>query len=109
MNSAIHPGTFDPITFGHLDLIERALKIFDHLIVAVGQNPQKSPIFTVEERVDMITRAVADLPSVRVEGFTGLVTDFIPSDAEFAAADRAGNVYGAQVPGQTLVKYESIR
>lgn len=76
MNSAIHPGTFDPITFGHLDLIERALKIFDHLIVAVGQNPQKSPIFTVEERVDMIREVTREHPGVEVTHYNGLTVQF---------------------------------
>ncbi|MBS44939.1 MAG: pantetheine-phosphate adenylyltransferase [Nocardioides sp.] len=76
MKRAVCPGSFDPVTHGHLDVIGRAAALFDEVVVAVGVNPSKSRLFGPEERVDMITRAVADLPSVRVEGFTGLVTDF---------------------------------
>ncbi|MFT5206350.1 MAG: pantetheine-phosphate adenylyltransferase [Candidatus Omnitrophota bacterium] len=73
---AICPGTFDPITYGHLDLIERAIEIFDQVIVAVSQNVGKEPLFSLEERMDMIRVAVKDRPQVLVENFTGLVVDY---------------------------------
>jgi pantetheine-phosphate adenylyltransferase len=73
---AVCPGSFDPVTNGHLDIVERAATLFDEVIVAVGVNPSKSRLFSPEERLDMLRQAVADLPNVRVEGFTGLLTDF---------------------------------
>jgi len=76
---AIYPGTFDPITNGHLDLIKRALQFFDKIIVAIGENPAKKPLFTVEERIYMVKEALieADLKDrVEVESFSGLLVDF---------------------------------
>jgi pantetheine-phosphate adenylyltransferase len=76
---AIYPGTFDPMTNGHLDLIARGAKIFDHLVVAVLENWQKSPLFSVPERCAMLTAAVKPLPNVSVESFNGLLVDFVRS------------------------------
>jgi pantetheine-phosphate adenylyltransferase len=76
---AIYPGTFDPMTNGHLDLIARGAKIFDHLVVAVLKNAQKSPLFTVPERCSMLTSAVEHLPNVSVDSFDGLLVDFVRS------------------------------
>lgn len=73
---AIFPGSFDPITNGHLDVIKRGVKIFDELIVAVGRSPIKNPLFDPKERVEMITELVADIPGVSVESFDGLTVDF---------------------------------
>ena len=73
---AIYPGSFDPITNGHLDLIERARKIFGRLIVAVLTNPDKSPLFTVMERVEMLQEATRGMPNVTVETFGGLLVDY---------------------------------
>jgi len=73
---AVFPGTFDPITNGHLDVIRRGAALFDELIVAVGENPEKRALLDPRERVQMITEAVCDLPSVRVETFRGLTVDF---------------------------------
>ncbi len=73
---ALYPGTFDPITNGHVDLIERASQLFSHVIVAIASNPSKKPLFTLEERVEMIKKVTADLPNVEVVGFTGLLADF---------------------------------
>ncbi len=74
--TAIYPGSFDPITNGHLDVIRRGNKIFDHLIVAVGQNPGKEELFTKEERIEMIRKLVADMPRVSVEWFDCLTVEF---------------------------------
>ncbi|WP_340539452.1 pantetheine-phosphate adenylyltransferase [Nocardioides sp. GXZ039] len=83
MNRAVCPGSFDPVTHGHLDIIGRAAGLFDELIVAVGVNPSKSRLFGPEERIALLERAVADLPNLRVAGFTGLVTDFcVEQDAQ---------------------------
>ncbi len=73
---AIYPGTFDPITNGHVDLIERGLRIFDEIIVAVAKNPKKAPLFTVEKRVKMASEAVKGLGNVKVEPFDGLLMDY---------------------------------
>jgi len=76
---AVFPGTFDPITNGHLDVIVRGARLFDELIVAVGDNPQKSSLLPMERRVETVRRAVAGLPNVRVASYTGLTVDFARS------------------------------
>lgn len=73
---AIYPGTFDPITLGHLDIIERSVSIFEEVVIAVGKNIGKQPLFTVEERVEMIERTTAHLNNVRVSYFDGLIVDY---------------------------------
>ncbi len=73
---AVFPGSFDPITNGHLDVIERGIKLFDELIIAVGRSPIKNPLFTPQERVEMITELVADIPRVSVESFDGLMVEY---------------------------------
>ena len=73
---AIYPGSFDPVTNGHLDLIARGSKIFDHLVVAILRNSSKNPLFTVEERVEMLTEGVASLNNVSVATFDGLLVEF---------------------------------
>lgn len=73
---AIYPGSFDPITYGHIDIIKRASRIYPELIVAVLNNSQKSYVFSLEERVELIRAVVADQPQIRVESFSGLLVDF---------------------------------
>jgi len=73
----VFPGQFDPITNGHLDVIRRGTVLFDELIVAVGINPEKRELFTVDERVRMIRTLLKDVPGVRVEKYTGLTVDFV--------------------------------
>ncbi|MHC4394950.1 MAG: pantetheine-phosphate adenylyltransferase [Planctomycetota bacterium] len=73
---AVFPGSFDPITNGHLDVINRGIKLFDELIIAVGRSPIKNPLFTPEERVEMIAELVADIPQVSVESFDGLMVEY---------------------------------
>src|SRR5262245_61205602 len=74
--AALCPGTFDPVTNGHLDIIKRAAGIFDPLIVAVLENPAKSPLFALEDRVGMLKEAVGEIPSVEVATFDGLLVDY---------------------------------
>ena len=76
--SVIYPGTFDPLTNGHVDLVERAVRLFDHVIVAVAGNPSssKKPLFTLDERVDLAKQVLAHLPNVEVVGFTGLLVEY---------------------------------
>ena len=74
--TALYPGTFDPPTNGHVDLIQRGSRIFDHLIVAVLNNPGKNPLFTVEERVEMLTEVTSSLDNVSVATFEGLMVEF---------------------------------
>jgi pantetheine-phosphate adenylyltransferase len=76
MNGAMYPGTFDPITNGHHDLVRRAASIFDRVVVAVASNPGKTPLFTVEERVDLARQVLKDVPNVEVTGYSGLTVDF---------------------------------
>jgi pantetheine-phosphate adenylyltransferase len=74
--AALCPGTFDPVTNGHLDIIERASRHFDQVVVAVLDNPSKEPLFSVDERLAMLKEAVAELPNVEVDSFSGLLVDF---------------------------------
>ena len=76
MKIAIYPGSFDPVTLGHLDIIRRASVMFDRLIVAVMHNQNKKPAFSAEERVGFLKRTTADLPNVEVESFGGLLADY---------------------------------
>lgn len=73
---AVYPGTFDPITNGHQDLIRRAAGIFDHVIVAIAANTNKAPMFALEKRVDLARQVLADLANVEVQGYSGLTVDF---------------------------------
>jgi len=73
---AMYPGTFDPITNGHTDLVRRAAGIFDRVIVAIASNPNKTPLFTLDQRVDLARRVLADLPNVEVTGYSGLTVEF---------------------------------
>lgn len=77
MHRGVYPGSFDPVTLGHLNIIERAAPLFDELIVAIVKNPGKEPLFTLEERVDMIKNSVKGNPMVRVECFSGLLVKFV--------------------------------
>jgi pantetheine-phosphate adenylyltransferase len=74
---AVYPGSFDPITYGHLDILNRGLKVFDEIIVAVACNSQKKTLFSVKERVDLIKRVVGDECRVKVDTFTGLLIDYV--------------------------------
>ena len=76
MKRALTPGTFDPITSGHLDVIARASQLVDEVVVAVADSQKKGPLFTLEERVELVRQATAHLPNVRVEPFMGLLVDF---------------------------------
>lgn len=76
MKKAIYPGSFDPVTLGHIDVIERASKLFDHLIIAVLGNSAKTPLFSTEERVKMLKEVTKHIPNVEVESFGGLTVDF---------------------------------
>jgi pantetheine-phosphate adenylyltransferase len=74
---AIYPGSFDPLTNGHLDLVARGAKIFDHLVVAILKNSEKAPLFSVSERIEMITEAVGSYGNVSVATFNGLLVEFV--------------------------------
>ncbi len=77
MKKAVYPGTFDPVTYGHLDVIKRGSKIFDELTVAVGHNPFKKPIFTVKERMDMLSKNTREIQNTKVDCFEGMLTDYM--------------------------------
>lgn len=84
MRTAIYPGSFDPVTNGHIDVIRRAALLFDRLVIAVAANSEKSPLFSTEKRVRLIQESLADLPGVEVTTFQGLLVDF--ARAQGAAA-----------------------
>ena len=77
MRRAVYPGSFDPVTFGHLDIIERSANLVDELIVAVLVNRAKTPLFSAEERVKMLKDVTQNIPNIRIEAFTGLSVDFV--------------------------------
>ena len=76
ITSALYPGTFDPVTNGHLDLVRRAATIFERVVVAIAANPAKAPLFSLEERVDLAHQVLGDIPNVEVLGYTGLTVAF---------------------------------
>jgi pantetheine-phosphate adenylyltransferase len=75
MRKVLYPGTFDPITYGHIDIIQRACDLFDEIVVTVAINPTKTPLFTVQERIEFIVESVKEYPQVSVDSFNGLVVD----------------------------------
>lgn len=77
LKTAVYPGSFDPITTGHLDIIKRSCKLFDKVIVAVLNNSQKTPLFSVDERVELIKKCIKDIPNCEVQSFSGLLVDFV--------------------------------
>lgn len=79
MKAAIYPGSFDPVTFGHLDVIKRAAQIFDELTVSVLNNKLKTPLFSVEERVNILKEATKEISNIKVESFSGLLVDYAKS------------------------------
>jgi len=84
MLTAVYPGTFDPITRGHEDLVRRAVRLFDRVVVAVAEARNKRPFFSMDERVAMARDVLADVPHVRVEGFSGLLIDFVAEQGAIA-------------------------
>lgn len=76
MHRAVCPGSFDPVTYGHLDIVERASRLFDEVVVAVGVNKSKNRLFDADERIAMLEQACLPWPNVKVDGFHGLLTDF---------------------------------
>jgi len=81
MRTAIYPGSFDPLTNGHLDVIQRATKLFDRVIVAVAKSESKAPLFTLEERVELVRQTVSNLPTVEADAFDGLLVKYVEDRA----------------------------
>ena len=79
MRTAIYPGSFDPLTNGHLDVVQRATKLFDRVIMAVAKSESKNPLFTLEERVQMVATAIKHLPTVEADSFDGLLVKYVES------------------------------
>ncbi len=75
MKKVLYPGTFDPVTYGHIDIIKRALELFDEVVVTVAINPGKSPMFTIEERVSLLKESLKEYKNVKIDSFDGLVVD----------------------------------
>ena len=76
MKTAVYPGSFDPITNGHLDIVERSAEMFDNIVIAIFINPNKKPLFSVEERLELIREVTRHLPNVQVDSFQGLLSDY---------------------------------
>lgn len=81
---AIYPGTFDPVTNGHLDIMRRAVSLFDHLIVAVALNPKKNPLFSIDQRVSFITESTRNINNIQVLSFNNLLVDFVEANKAVA-------------------------
>ena len=77
MKTAVYPGSFDPVTNGHIDVIERALKIFDKVIVAVGDNPDKKSLFSTKERLEMLRESTKHLKNIEIDSFSGLLLEYV--------------------------------
>ena len=100
MRRAVCPGSFDPVTNGHIDIVGRASKLFDEVVVAVGVNASKNRLFTAEERLEMLREVCAGLPNVTVSSFTGLIVDFCREIDAHAIVKglRGGNDYEYELP-----------
>lgn len=77
MRTVIYPGSFDPMTNGHLDIVKRAARLFDSVIVTIANNAEKKPLFSLEERMALVKQSVQEFPNVRVDSFTGLLVDYV--------------------------------
>jgi pantetheine-phosphate adenylyltransferase len=84
MRRAIYPGSFDPVTNGHVDIVERARKLFDEVVVAVAHNDEKQPLFPLEERLDLLRRTVGKIENVRIAQFNGLLVEFAKAEKAVA-------------------------
>ena len=76
MSIAVYPGSFDPVTYGHLDIIKRSIRVFDKLVIGILLNSEKNPLFSMEERVEFLMEATKDMENVEVKSFSGLLVDF---------------------------------
>ena len=117
-NKAVYPGTFDPMTLGHEDLVRRAARLFDHVVLAVADSRTKRPLFTLAERIDMSRKALADVKNVSVEGFSGLLMSFVKEhDARVVLRGvRAGDCskvdwtfLGGSIANWSFLVFSSIR
>ena len=77
VRTVVYPGSFDPLTNGHLDIIRRAARLFDSVVVAIANNEEKKPLFSLKERVQLVEQAIPDLPNVRADSFSGLLVDYV--------------------------------
>ena len=74
---AVYPGSFDPVTFGHIDIVKRGRKVFDHIIVAILNNPAKNALFSIDERLEMLNQCMQDIPGLTFDSFDGLLVDYV--------------------------------
>ena len=116
----VFPGTFDPMTYGHLDLIRRASHLFEQLIIAVAASPGKRPLFSLEERIALSEKVCADLPNVRVIGFSNLLIDFmkqqgatillrgIRTGSDFEYESQLAAMYRRMMPELEIMSYNFV-
>ena len=102
MKVAVYPGSFDPVTYGHLDIIKRASHVFDHLIVAVLNNSTKNPLFTLEERIGLLQEVTRELPNVEVDGFQDLLIHYMKSKQVIVRALRSVSDYEYELQLATM-------
>ena len=105
---AVFPGSFDPITNGHLDVVQRGMRLFDDLIIAVGRSPQKNELFTPDERVEMIKELVTDMPGVMVESFNGLTVEYAASRGATAILRGLRNLTDVQYEFQLAMTNRAV-
>ncbi len=109
MKVAVYPGSFDPITEGHLDIIKRASKVFDEVIVSVLVNPDKKGLFSIEERVKLIEKVTEDIENVKAESFEGLLVDYMKNkDAKVIIKGQFANVIGRVCMDQCMIDVTHI-
>ena len=106
--TAVFPGSFDPVTHGHLDVIERCAKIFSHLIVAVGDSSEKKYLFSAQQRVEMIRDIVSKYPNVSVESYTGLTVEYVRSKAAQVMVRALRNLTDVQYEFQLALTNRSV-
>ena len=105
---AIVPGSFDPITFGHLDIIKRGAKLFDEIVVAIGDNPDKKALFSVHERIELIKYCLKGIENVRVESYSGLTVDFADKIGATTILRGLRNAHDMQYEAQIAITNKSV-
>lgn len=105
---AIFPGSFDPVTLGHLDIIKRACEVFDQVVVAIGENPDKRSLFSIHKRIEIIANCISDIPNACVESYSGLTVDFADKIGASAIIRGLRNAHDFQYEAQIAVTNQAV-